>query len=65
MSGEAFNPNPIVFAPTKSARSLPLGVRLNSLWLEDDEQRDDDLDDSNETEAIDQDEIFGAQYIAS
>ena len=60
MSGEIFNPNPVVFAPTKSTRSLPPGVRLNSLWLDDGEARDEELDDSNETEAIDQDEIFGA-----
>ncbi|KAH9934962.1 uncharacterized protein B0H18DRAFT_1114781 [Fomitopsis serialis] len=58
MSGEVFNPNPTVFATTKSARSLPPGVRLNSLWLDDGEHRDEELDDSNETEAIDQDEIF-------
>lgn len=59
MSGEVFNPNPIIFAPTKSTRSLPPGVRLDSLWLDDGENRDEEQDDSNEIEAIDQDEIFG------
>ena len=59
MSGEIFNPNPTVFATTRSTRSLPPGARLESLWLDDGENRDEELDDSNEYEAIDQDEIFG------
>ncbi|EPS98593.1 hypothetical protein FOMPIDRAFT_1126273 [Fomitopsis schrenkii] len=58
MSSEIFNPNPTIFAPTKSARSLPPGVRLHSLWLDDGENRDEEQDDSNAFEAIDQDEIF-------
>lgn len=58
MSTEVFNPNPTVFAPTKSSRTLPSHLKGNSLWL-DDGERTFEEDESNEVEEIDQDEIFG------
>ncbi|KAI0956766.1 Cytosolic iron-sulfur assembly component 2B [Taiwanofungus camphoratus] len=57
MSTEVFNPNPTVFAPTKSSRTLPSHLKGNSLWL-DDGERTFEEDELNEVEEIDQDEIF-------
>ena len=60
MSSEVFNPNPTIFAPVKSKKAPRAYARPNSLWLDDGEQdRDDGLDQSDDPEAIDQDEIFG------
>lgn len=61
MSTEIFNPNPTVFAPTKSHRAAQF-AKPHSLWLndEDTDSEREDADESNEVEAIDQDEIFGA-----
>ncbi|KAI0694153.1 FAM96B protein [Cerioporus squamosus] len=59
MSTEVFNPNPTIFAPTKSKKSAKTYARLHSLWLEDDKRdEDDEYDQSDEPETIDQDEIF-------
>lgn len=67
MSSEAFNPNPTIFAPSKSTRNLPPYVKPHSVWLSDPDAdnlhagSDTDADsDSNDVEDIDQDEIFGA-----
>lgn len=59
MSTEAFNPNPTIFAPAKSSRSVPAYAKANSLWLDESEPDYEGEDESNETEQIDQDEIFG------
>ena len=56
MSTEVFNPNPTIFAPTKSKKTY---ARQHSLWLDDGEREDDEFDQSDEPETIDQDEIFG------
>lgn len=56
---EVFNPNPTVFATAKAPRAAQF-AKPHSLWLEDentDSEREEE--DSNEVEAIDQDEIFG------
>ncbi|KAI0747619.1 hypothetical protein C8Q80DRAFT_1102719 [Daedaleopsis nitida] len=59
MSTEIFNPNPTVFAPIKAKKASHAYARAHSLWLDDSEQQgDDELDQSNDPEAIDQDEIF-------
>ncbi len=59
MSSEIFNPNPTIFAPTKSKKSSTY-ARSHSIWLDDGElDQDDEYDQSDETETIDQDEIFG------
>ena len=58
---ESFNPNPTVFAPTKSHRAAQF-AKAHSLWLDDsdsDREREEE-DESNDVEEIDQDEIFGA-----
>lgn len=56
---EVFNPNPTIFAPTKSRHSQ--FAKPHSLWLEDsDSDHDAEEDESDEVEQIDQDEIFGA-----
>ena len=57
---EVFNPNPTIFAPTKSHRAAQF-AKPHSLWLNDaDSDQDREYeDDSNDVEAIDQDEIFG------
>ncbi|EMD34390.1 hypothetical protein CERSUDRAFT_117256 [Gelatoporia subvermispora B] len=57
MSGEVFNPNPTVFAPTKASRVAAFAKR-NSLWLDDADHEHEEEDESNEPEQIDQDEIF-------
>ncbi|KIP02638.1 hypothetical protein PHLGIDRAFT_20430 [Phlebiopsis gigantea 11061_1 CR5-6] len=56
---EVFNPNPTVFAPTKSHRVAQF-AKPHSLWLNDadSDQEGEYEDESNEVEAIDQDEIF-------
>jgi len=58
MSTEAFNPNPTIFAPAKSSRSVPAYAKANSLWLDEDELDYEGEDESNESEEIDQEEIF-------
>ncbi len=59
MSSEIFNPNPTIFAPTKSKKSSTY-ARSHSIWLDDGEHdQDDEYDQSDEPETIDQDEIFG------
>ncbi|RPD59193.1 hypothetical protein L226DRAFT_536202 [Lentinus tigrinus ALCF2SS1-7] len=60
MSSEVFNPNPTIFAPTKSKKSTKTYARLHSLWLDDGENDgyDEEYDQSDEPETIDQDEIF-------
>ena len=58
---EVFNPNPTIFVPTRSSKASHF-AKPHSLWLDDDDsdrEREED-DESNEIEAIDQDEIFGA-----
>jgi hypothetical protein len=57
---EVFNPNPTIFVPTKSQRAVQF-AKPQSLWLDDrtsDHELEED-DESNDVEAIDQDEIFG------
>ncbi len=58
---EVFNPNPTIFATSKANKAAHF-AKPHSLWLE---EEDSDLeqeyeDNSDEVEAIDQDEIFGA-----
>lgn len=56
MAGEIFNPNPVVFSTFKiSGRKADASV--HSLWIHDTDQSDDETD---EVEAIDQDEVFGS-----
>lgn len=66
MSSEIFNPNPTVFVTNKPTRPALQFAKPNSLWLNDPEaeQESDDEDDtqSDEAEAIDQDEIFGTPF---
>ena len=59
---EVFNPNPTVFVTTRSSKASHFS-KPHSLWLDDaDSDREHDEDDeSNEIEAIDQDEIFGTR----
>ncbi|EKM55959.1 uncharacterized protein PHACADRAFT_256936 [Phanerochaete carnosa HHB-10118-sp] len=59
MSMEIFNPNPTVFATAKAPRAAQF-AKPHSLWLEDDttDSEREQEDESNEVEAIDQDEIF-------
>jgi len=54
MTGEIFNPNPVVFSTLK-ASGRKVDVSVHSLWIDDANQSDDETD---EVEAIDQDEIF-------
>lgn len=55
MPAEVFNPNPVVFSPTKSlARKSELLAQ--SLWLDEPTSSDDEVD---ELELIDQEEVFG------
>ena len=66
MSSEVFNPNPIIFAPTKSKKTAHAYAKPNSLWLDDGERtEDEDFDQSDEPEDIDQEEIFGAHVNSS
>ncbi|KAI0806910.1 hypothetical protein C8Q74DRAFT_1225003 [Fomes fomentarius] len=59
MSTEVFNPNPTIFAPAKSRKAPRAYAKPNSLWLDEDEpERDDEFDQSDNPEAINQDEIF-------
>lgn len=60
MSAEIFNPNPTVFAPTKS-RSVAAFSKANSLWLAEEETSDGDehSEEMYDIEDIDQEEIFG------
>ncbi|TFK34817.1 FAM96B protein [Crucibulum laeve] len=54
MAGEIFNPNPIVFSPTKvSGRNSDLLAQ--SLWINDSDESEDEAEG---IDAIDQDEIF-------
>lgn len=55
MTGEIFNPNPVVFSTSKTS-GRKLDATVHSLWMEDTSQSDDETD---EVEAIDQGEIFG------
>lgn len=55
MAGEIFNPNPVVFSASKNS-GRKADVSVHSLWIVDSNQIDDETD---EVEAIDQDEIFG------
>lgn len=50
---EVFNANPTIFKPVKSDKK-----HSESLWIDDDEQAQLDIDD-NEPEPIDRDEIYG------
>lgn len=60
MSTEVFNPNPTIFAPSKSRKAPHAYARPNSLWLDEGEpERDDEFEQSDNPEAINQDEIFG------
>ena len=63
MSAEVFNPNPTIFAPLKAKKAAYTYAKPNSIWLDDgeraDEEEEDDFDQSDDLEAIDQDEIFG------
>ena len=61
---EVFNPNPIVFIPTKSRQNQ--FAKPHSLWLDDADNERTALegdDESNKPEEIDQDEIFGGHLI--
>ncbi|OBZ75327.1 hypothetical protein A0H81_04788 [Grifola frondosa] len=66
MSTEIFNPNPTIFAPVKSSRTVPAYVRGHSLWLDDTdrnhEQEEDDL--SDEVEKIDQTKFLNIRSIS-
>ncbi len=55
MPAEIFNPNPVVFAPTKSL-GRKSELLSQSLWFDEHTSSDDEADD---VELIDQDEIFG------
>lgn len=55
MAGEIFNPNPVVFSASKNSGRKG-DVSVHSLWIDDTNQIGDETD---EVEAIDQDEIFG------
>lgn len=55
MPAEVFNPNPVVFSPTKTlGRKSELIAQ--SLWIDEPTSSDDETEG---VEAIDQDEIFG------
>ena len=57
MTGEIFNPNPVVFTSSKAlSQKRPDG---RSLWLTDSLASDEDTDGSDDAEPIDQDEVFG------
>ena len=55
MTAEIFNPNPVIFSASKSS-GRKVNTSVHSLWMDDVNQSDDETD---EVEAIDQDEIFG------
>lgn len=55
MAGEIFNPNPVVFSASKNS-GRKADVSVHSLWIDDTNQIEDETD---EVEAIDQDEIYG------
>jgi len=59
MSGEIFNPNPVVFSTKTSGRKIDLTA--HSLWLNEAATSEVDADDIDQ---IDQDEIFGKYSIA-
>ena len=61
MPGEIFNPNPVVFSASKNS-GRKADVSAHSLWIDDTNQFEDETD---EVEAIDQDEIFGIPTLAS
>ena len=61
MAGEIFNPNPVVFSASKNS-GRKVDVSVHSLWIDDANQIEDETD---EVEAIDQDEIFGIPTFAS
>ena len=63
---EVFNPNPTVFLPTKSGKASQF-AKPHSIWLDDDDSdlEHEQQDDSDEVEAIDQDEIFGVLSVWS
>jgi len=54
MPAEIFNPNPVIFSASKRAGCLS-DLPAHSLWLNDDSFSEDEAD---ETEPIDQDEIY-------
>jgi len=55
MPAEIFNPNPVIFSASKSA-GRPSDLSAHSLWINDSSLSEDEAD---ETEPIDQDEIYG------
>jgi hypothetical protein len=55
MPAEIFNPNPVIFSASKRAGRLS-DLPAHSLWINDSSLSEDDAD---ETEPIDQDEIYG------
>ena len=55
MAGEIFNPNPVVFSASKNS-GRKADVAVHSLWIDGTNKIEDETD---EVEAIDQDEIFG------
>jgi hypothetical protein len=59
MAGEIFNPNPVVFSASKNS-GRKVDVSVHSLWIDDTNQFEEETD---EVEAIDQDEIFGIPSI--
>ncbi|KAJ3564114.1 hypothetical protein NP233_g8503 [Leucocoprinus birnbaumii] len=54
MPAEIFNPNPVVFSPTKSL-GRKSELLAHSLWIDEPTSSDDEVED---LELIDQDEIF-------
>ncbi|KXN91211.1 hypothetical protein AN958_02244 [Leucoagaricus sp. SymC.cos] len=54
MPTEVFNPNPVVFSPTKSI-GRKSELLAQSLWIDEQTSSDNDIDD---VELIDQDEVF-------
>ena len=55
MPAEIFNPNPVIFSASKSV-GRPSDLSAHSLWINDSSLSEDEAD---ETEPIDQDEIYG------
>lgn len=61
MPAEIFNPNPVVFAPTKSL-GRKSELLSQSLWFDEHTSSDDEADD---VELIDQDEVFGTNQVST
>jgi hypothetical protein len=60
MPAEIFNPNPTIFAPSKpSKRASSLETQI---WAPE-ADAPEPADDSDETEPIDQDEVFGTSSV--